>query len=213
MQHRTESHSSRTSARRLLAGIFLAALSAITGVISYNHGLDVVRLAGNTGLVAYLVPLVPDLMIVTSSLTLIEASAIKAPRPLMAMAALVAGIGWTVAMNVAAGAAHGTAGALIAAGVPLAFVLTFESLLWLFRRGRNVSGNYVSDIPAGHAEPAEPLSIQDALQLVVAAGSRRQVADALGVPKSRVDTWARQLAPVAGVEAAEPSLNGQGADG
>jgi hypothetical protein len=125
-----------TSARLILGALVLAVLSVITGVISYEHGLAVVQMVGNHGLVAYLLPLVPDLMITSSSLTLLEASARSVPRPPMAVAALVAGIGWTVAMNVAAGAAGGPGGALIAAGVPLAFVLTFESLLWMFRIGR-----------------------------------------------------------------------------
>jgi len=134
--------SAARSIRRPAAGLGLAALSAITGVISYEHGLDVARRVGNGGIVAYLVPLVPDLMIVTSSLTLLEASAARARRPVMAMLALVAGVGWTVAMNVAAGWQHGWGGALLAAGIPLAFVLTFESLLWLFRSGR---GTFVSE--------------------------------------------------------------------
>ena len=43
--------------RRLLAALTAAALSAITGVVSYNHGLDVVRWTGTTGYVAYLVPM------------------------------------------------------------------------------------------------------------------------------------------------------------
>ena len=136
----TTGHPARTRTRLLLAGLTSAALAAITGVISYNHGLDVVRLVGNTGTVAYLVPLVPDLMIVTSSLTLIEASALRVARPAMAIVALLAGIGWTVAVNVAAGWRGGPGGALIAAGVPLAFVVTLESLLWLVRRGRGGGG-------------------------------------------------------------------------
>src|ERR1700735_4259115 len=77
-----------TRSRRLIAGLTLAVLSVITGIVSYNHGLEVVRLVGNTGLVAFLVPLVPDLMIISSSLTLLEASALKAGGPPMAIAAL-----------------------------------------------------------------------------------------------------------------------------
>jgi hypothetical protein len=54
----------------LVPGIALAAaLSAITGIVSYKHGLDVARSTGNAGLVAYLIPLVPDLMIAMSSVS------------------------------------------------------------------------------------------------------------------------------------------------
>ena len=214
MEDPIDTHPRATRSRRFLAGMFLAALSGITGVISYNHGLDVVRLVGNTGLVAYLVPLVPDLMIVTSSLTLIEASALRVARPPMAMLALVAGIGWTVAMNVAAGWRHGPGGALIAAGVPLAFVLTFESLLWLARRGRGGSVAAAAPATSSQGEPPEPPSTEEALRVLLATGSRRGLADVLGVPKSRVDSWAASLRQVA--EVAEPdgirtrSLRSQG---
>lgn len=201
--------SGRTRTRLALAGLTSAALAAITGVISYRHGLDVVRMVGNRGLVAYLVPLVPDLMIITSSLTLMEASALREQRPAMAMVALVAGIGWTVAVNIAAGWRGGPGGALIAAGIPLAFVLTFETLLWLIRRGRG--GVLAATVPAtsSQEEPPEPPTTREALAQLLATGSRRGLADALGVPPSRIETWKRQVAEPVAEAAPEPVLNGQ----
>ncbi len=187
-------------ARRRMAGGVLAALSAITGVISYEHGLEVVRLVGNTGLVAYLVPLVPDLMIVSASLTLLEASAAAGMRrPPMAMAALVAGIGWTVAMNVAAGWRNGPGGALVAGGIPLAFVLTLESLLWLFRRGRDGAGSFA--VPAA-CDHRPPLSLDEVIRAAAPVLSKRQIASAFEVSRARVDKVlppARELAEVAGM--------------
>lgn len=168
-----------STARRRLAAAALAALSAITGVISYRHGLDVARWVGNTGLVAFLVPLVPDLMIVTSSLTLMEAAALRARRPWMAMLSLVAGIGWTVAMNVAAGWQNGPGGALVAGGVPVAFVVTLESLLWLrrpMRSGPSAAG--CSHTPA--------MTLDEAIKAAVPLSSQRAVADAFEVSRSRV---------------------------
>jgi hypothetical protein len=191
--------------RRLLAALTAAFLSAITGVVSYNHGLDVVRWVGTTGTVSYLVPLVPDLMIVSGSLTLIEASAMRVARPPMAMAALVAGIAWTVAQNVAAGWRNGPGGAVLAAGIPLAFVLTFESLLWLYRSRRQMA----APDTASQDQAGPPPTTDAALRALLATDSQRRLADALGVPKSRIEAWARRTAPVA--EAApEPSLNGHG---
>jgi Protein of unknown function (DUF2637) len=166
--------------------VSLAALSAITGVVSYEHGLEIVRLVGNAGLVAYLVPLVPDLMIVSSSLTLLEAAAMRERRPVMAMLALAAGIGWTVAMNVAAGWRHGTGGALVAAGVPLAFVLTFESLLWLYRRGRD--GGFPLEPAAVPAtcDHEPPLDLDAAIRAAAAHLSKRQIAIAFECGRPRV---------------------------
>lgn len=40
---------------RLLAGLSLAALALITGIVSYLHALAVVHATGSTGLVAYLI--------------------------------------------------------------------------------------------------------------------------------------------------------------
>lgn len=211
-----DSQPPRSQARWLLAGLGSAALAAITGVISYNHGLDVVRLVGNTGTVAYLIPLVPDLMIATSSLTLIEASALGIRRPFMAMVALVAGIGWTVAVNIADGWRGGPGGALIAAGIPLAFVLTFESLLWLFRRGRG--GPAVQPAPATSPQP-QPAAASDGqapwewldgqILALRARMSQRAVGEALGVSKSRVEAAERRAAEA---RAKVPALAGAPAD-
>jgi len=198
--------------RLVLVGISLAVLSAITGVISYSHGLDVARWVGNVGLVAYLVPLVPDLMIVTSSLTLIEASAVKAPRPLVAMLALLVGIGWTVAQNIAAGWRNGPGGAVLAAGIPLAFVFTFESLLWLVRRGRG--GTSLPPAPA--TQPVlerVPADVQSAalaaLQATTAAGnplSGRQLETRFGLSRAEA-TRVRELAEPIDVAGAPESVS------
>jgi len=169
--------------RRRLAAASAAALSAITGIVSYEHGLAVVRAVGNSGLVAYLVPLVPDLMIVTSSLTLMEAAAVRARRPAVAVALLVAGIGWTVAMNVAAGWHEGPGGALIAGAIPVAFVGTFESFLWLYRLGRRPAA-------AGHPETGcdhlPPLSLDAAIRAADGHLPKRQIAAAFETSRARV---------------------------
>ena len=189
-----------TRSRWLLAGVILtAALSAITGIVSYQHGLYVARLTRNTGLVAYLVPLVPDLMIAMSSVTLIEAARFSR-RPPTAMVALVAGVGWTVAQNIAGGWQGGTGGRLIAAGIPLALVAAFESLLWLLRNARRADGQP----PAGRVQPDEPLSTEAALRVLLASDSQRQLAAVLKVDRSRVQAWARQVAEPA--EAVPPEM-------
>jgi hypothetical protein len=191
-----------TRARRVLAGATMAAVSLITGVISYRHGLDVARLAGNTGLVAYLIPLVPDLMIVGSSLALMDAAAARSARPVMAMVALVAGIGWTVAMNVAAGWLHGPGSSLLAGGVPLAFVATFESLLVLYRRGRG--GVCLQPAPAT-CDHVPPLSLDDAIRGAAPHLSKRKIAEMFEVSRPRVDQVLPPVPKVAGVAASNGS--------
>ena len=97
----------RTSAAdsriRLVAGLALFALAAITAIVSYLHALAVVRAVGNTGAVAYLIPFVADLMIVSASMALLEAARNSAGKPALAIVCLIFGISATLAMNVAAG--------------------------------------------------------------------------------------------------------------
>lgn len=190
--------SEASATRRRVGGSGLAVLSAITGVISYTDGLDVVRLVGIAGKVAYLVPLVPDLMIVTSSMTLIEAARERQRRPFLAMLALAAGIGWTVAMNVAAGYRHGPGGALILGAVPVAFVLTFETLTGLIKRGRDASAaqgaattGHCPHGVAGTAEEAVVLAHRHARDCLLEPVSFRQLEARFGVRRDRVSELVR----------------------
>lgn len=82
---------------RLVAGLALFALAAITAIVSYLHALAVVRSVGNTGAVAYLIPFVADLMIVSASMALLEAARNSASKPALAIVSLVFGIGATAA--------------------------------------------------------------------------------------------------------------------
>jgi hypothetical protein len=183
--------------------LLAAAVSAITGYVSYEHGLYVARSTGTGGLAAYLVPLVPDLMIAMSSVTLIEASAARL-RPPAAMLALVAGIGWTVAQNIAGGWHGGIGGRIIAALIPLALVATLESLLWLLRRRRGA----IVQPAENQSQPGEPLSADEALTALLAAVSERALAEMLDVPRSRVQAWKRQQAGVVAEPSPDPSMNG-----
>ena len=124
---------------RLIAGLALFALAAITAVVSYLHALAVVRSVGNAGALAYLIPFVADLMIISASVALLEAARNSAGKPALAIVSLVFRIGATLAMNVAAGWHHGSAGALVAALPPVALVLSLETLMGLVRRSRERS--------------------------------------------------------------------------
>jgi Protein of unknown function (DUF2637) len=133
----------------LVAGRALFALAAITANVSYLHALAVVRAVGNTGAVAYLIPFVADLMIVSASMTLLEAARNSAAKPALAIVSLVFGIGATLAMNVAAGWHHGSTGALVAALPPVALVLSLEALMGQVRRTRE----RVAGVGDGRPEP------------------------------------------------------------
>ena len=90
---------------------------------------------------------------------------------------LVFGISATLAMNVAAGWHHGSAGALVAALPPVALVLSLETLIGLVRRSRE-RGTSPSDGQAGPSPgwpPSSAHSAHDAMNRALA-----QVLEALG---------------------------------
>ena len=183
-----------TRTPRVVGWLALAGVSLIAGIASYFHALAVVQAAGATAPVAYLVPALADLVILGASADLLAASRAGQPRPRLTMVALGVGVVVTLAMNVAAGSGHGLGGRLVAGWPALAFILALESLAGLVRRGRG--GAVTAAVPAtsSQGEPPEPPGRDEALRLLLASGSRRVLADALGVPKSRVDTWAGRVA-------------------
>lgn len=179
---------------RLMAGLALAALAVITATVSYLHALAVVRGTGSTGLVAYLIPFVADLMIVTASLVLLEAARNGGTKPKLAIVSLLAGIGSTVAMNVVAGLAHGTGGALVASLPPVALVLSLETLIGLVRRARagaepgHLSAN-AGQCPhrvAGSADEAVLTAYLHGRDCLEEPPSQRHLASQFGMPRTRV---------------------------
>lgn len=118
----------------LADGPELAALAVIAGTVSYVHGLEVARMTGSPVALAALIAAVADLLIVGCSRALLDAANHHEPRPKLAAFFLVAAIGVTVAMNVAAGWRHGLGGALVSAIAPVAFVAALEIFLGRRRR-------------------------------------------------------------------------------
>jgi hypothetical protein len=125
-----------TRATRWIAGCALAGVSLIAAVVSYLHALDVVRAVGATPPVEYLIPFLADLVILGASAALLDAARRNHDMPPLVVLSLIAGVGVTLAMNVAAGWHHGAAGALVAGWPAVAFILALESLAGMVRRGR-----------------------------------------------------------------------------
>jgi len=181
---------------RFLAGLSLAALAAITGIVSYLHALTVVYLTGSAGLVAYLIPFVADLMIVTASLAILDAIRHHAPKPPLAMVSLVAGIGSTLAMNIVAGLHISAGGALVAALPPVAFVLSLETLMGIVRLARASDGASHLTATGGQCPHQVAMSAQEAIVAAYLHArdclgepmSQRQLSATFGVPRPKVAT-------------------------
>jgi len=193
----------------------MAAFAAAAAVISYNDGLFLVRLAGTSGRLAYLYPLLPDGLIVISWTSLYEAGLTGIPRPAWATTGLILGACLTVSMNVAAGVLHNQLDALVDGVVPVVFFVALEILMGLIKRGRGSAPPPPSPAASGQdetAEPPDPMTTQEALRALLASTTRRGLAEALGVPKGRVEAWVRDGARTPGTAPAEPSLNGSAPD-
>ena len=202
-------HHKRIRRARLIGVLTMTAFAAVAAVISYNDGLFLVRLADPAGHLAYLYPLLPDGLIVISWTSLYEAGLTGAPRPRWATAGIVLGACLTVSMNVAAGVLHNPLDALIDGVVPVVFFVALEILIGLIKRGRGEAAAPLAPAVSRQGETGDPPSTDEALRVLMASGSIRGLADDLGVPKGRVETWARRVkTPAAPV--AEPSMNGSG---
>ena len=179
--------------RRWIAGLALAGLAAITGVISYLHALTVAEWTGSRGLVAHLIPLVADLMIVTASMALLDRERTRRGVPWLPAASLTVGIGSTVAMNVCAGLHDGAGGALVASLAPVALVLSLETLMWLIQS----TSPAVPLAALDGDEPCLHVAAQTLDEAIVSAWLhtrdclaekpvQRQFADRFGVPRTKV---------------------------
>lgn len=186
---------------RVLAGAALAGVSGIAAVVSYLHGLEVVQRVGATGPVAYLIPFLADLVILGATTALIEAARQHARMSFLTVVSLLAGVGVTLAMNVAAGYGHGLAGALVAGWPAVAFILALESLAGMVRRGRG--GESPQPVPAAQGQP--PLTLDEAIRAAAAAGkSKRQIALDFECGRPRVDKTLPPEPKVPAVAAAGP---------
>jgi hypothetical protein len=192
---------------RWLAGLALGALACITGIVSYLHALAVVHATGSSGLTAYLIPFVADLMIVTASLAMLDAARNGDHKPKLAVASLAVGIGSTLAMNVTAGLAHGAGGALVASLPPVALVLSLETLIGLVRRAREAVAEVV---PAGpESEIAGPVAVPVAptdpvpVEAIAAAHSDTPTPSAPATPKAVASKRARKRATKSVTDRAE----------
>ena len=132
-------------------------VAAVAAVASYEHAYDLVRMHGESGWTARMVPLTVDGLIYASSMVMLDSARRKTPVPALARWLLGLGITATLAANVAHGLGHGLIGASVAAWPAVALVGSYE-LLMMVIRGSQVP---VQDKPdSGHE--ADPLQEQAA---------------------------------------------------
>jgi hypothetical protein len=108
-------------------------VAAVAAVASYEHAYDLVRMHGESGWTARMVPLTVDGLIYASSMVMLDAARRKTPVPALARWLLGLGITATLAANVAHGLGHGPIGAAVAAWPAVALVGSYELLMMVIR--------------------------------------------------------------------------------
>jgi hypothetical protein len=160
---------------RLTAGLALAVVAGVTGRISYTHIYELTLALGQPEMVARLYPFGVDGLIVVGSVVLLQATP---DHPCLGWLGVAPGIAASVFANVESGLGHGWLAAAWA-GVPAAFfaAATFMLERWL----------------KSQVSRAAP-STAEALRVLLSSASQRQLEKALGVPRSRIQAWASQVA-------------------
>jgi hypothetical protein len=132
-------------------------VAAVAAVASYEHAYDLVRVHGESGWTARMVPLTVDGLIYASSMVMLDSARRKTPVPMLARWLLGLGIAATLAANVAHGLGHGLIGAAVAAWPAVALVGSYELLMMVIRTSQTVSDN-----TAGGGSAEDPLQEQAA---------------------------------------------------
>src|ERR1700726_2092510 len=114
------------------AGVVVG-VAAVAAVASYEHAYDLVRMHGESGWTARLVPLTVDGLIYASSMVMLDSARRKTPVPALARWLLGLGIAATLAANVVHGLGHGLAGGVVAAWPAVALVGSYELLMMVIR--------------------------------------------------------------------------------
>jgi hypothetical protein len=196
---RSGSRCRRCSTRRFAAGVTLF-IALAAAALSYDHALIVARLVHTERWLAFVVPLLPDGMIVLCSAALYD-GALDNVRPFWAMAGLGLGIGVTVLLNVAAGWQYGAGARWLNALPPVALVISIEVLIGIFRRGRD----HVCAVVTLTAEQGPLPPVHDALAALADSYSQVELANAISVSRAHLQRhWPRAE------QSAAALLNGNG---
>ena len=118
---------------RWSTAVVVLGVAAVAAVASYEHAYDLVRMHGESGWTARLVPLTVDGLIYASSMVMLDSARRKTPVPALARWLLGLGIAATLAANVTHGLGHGLIGAAVAAWPAVSLVGSYELLMMVIR--------------------------------------------------------------------------------
>lgn len=135
---------------RFVTTLVVLLLAGVAAIVSYRHILEVVTEHGETGWVAYLVPLCIDGLLVAASLVLLDSARRGLSRHWLSWVALATGIVLTLGANVLHGIQFGPIGAITSALPSITLTISFELLMGMIRRGA---------VPANHAHGRDSVEV------------------------------------------------------
>jgi len=136
-------------------------VATIAAIASYEHAYELVRLHGEAGWTARLVPLTVDGLIYASSMVMLDCARRQAPVPALARWLLGVGITATLTANIAHGLGRGLMGAAVAAWPAVALVGSYELLMMIIRGGSCAPGDALDEVPA-RAAAVDPVAVRAA---------------------------------------------------
>jgi hypothetical protein len=146
---------------RITTALTVVTVAMVAAIISYEHAYELVRLHGESGPTARLVPLTVDGLIYSSSMVLLHCARHGVAVPALARWLLGLGIAATLAANVAHGLGHGAVGALVAAWPAVALVGSYELLMMIIRSAPNASASVPETEHApSHVPGLDPLQVR-----------------------------------------------------
>ena len=165
----------------LVVGAALATVTAVTGFISYTHICALTLQLHQSWKTAHLMPLAVDGQIVIGGAVL---AGITGRGRWWGLVGVVPGLLESLFANWESGIAHG----LLPAVWAMVAAQSFACSSFLFEK-------WLRRVTAGgqDAEPGE-LTTEQAIEALLKSGSQRAVAAVLGVERTDVQRWARQLA-------------------
>jgi hypothetical protein len=116
--------------------VSLGVVTVIAIAVSYGHLWDLAKDNGEKGAAAAVLPVTVDGLILATSLVIVNAARNRSRPPVLAWFMLLAGIGATLAGNIAHGLAHGWSGSLVAGWPAVVAAGCFHLVIGEIRRGR-----------------------------------------------------------------------------
>jgi hypothetical protein len=131
----------------------VVAVAAVAAIASYEHMRALAEVAGE-GWRSWLLPVSVDGLAVAASMTMLVRRRARQPAGALPWAALLLGLGASLAANVAA-AEPTVAGRLVAAWPPVALLLSYELLLQQTNNSGTAGGPGVPTVRPGAVQPLD----------------------------------------------------------